>query len=124
MMEVEVDEIELYTCVVVALLLLGVDDGSEGKERKKSTGNVGPFFAPEIERIAERNTRHFRKPVPTIKCARVGYICMGNTQFQYLVEHISQYIQKENPNMRQCISPSEMMFGVAFLGLWRVLSFT
>ena len=77
-----------------------VDDGAE--EKKKgidrqcwvhylllNRGNCGAYHTAFQE--ARSNPE---------KCK--GYIRMDNNQFQYLVEDISQYIQKEDTNKRQC----------------------
>lgn len=89
--------------VILALLLL--EDDEEGKTKTERACWVQPCLAKRNELGAFHTIFQEIRYDPR-RCR--DYIRMNNAQFMYLVNLLSEDLQKEDTNMRKCISPEEL----------------
>ena len=89
----------------LALLLLDDDEESDKVTRKRAC-----WVQPWLGRRKELGAYHtlFQEIKGDSKKCR-DYIRMNNTQFLYLVDLLSEDLQKKETQMRECIAPSELL---------------
>ena len=89
--------------IVLGLLLLLEDD-----EKNKKDFNREHWVRPLLmnrEICGAFHTTFQEVLSDPIECR--GYIRVDGTQFNYLLEHLSPILQKEDTNTRKCIDPAE-----------------
>ena len=89
--------------VVLALLLLDEDEKDQKNIEERQCW-IQPLLTKR-ETLGAFNTKFQDVRMDPQKCR--AYIRMNNTQFLYLVDLLSEDLQKENTQMRKCISPEE-----------------